>query len=193
MPLSDDMRHAAAILDGTDKSGRALPSAPGFYWSPLGHRLVVGASHAPALEQAVRAEVAIFGGGQLAFGVGVRFFNKAGEASPWAARPYSWHSLDPGKWPIPPVADSRLIPFEERFVELVGLNATACGEAVSRYMALTSGFAMAIRNRVNASKNMNFKPEWLKSNVAQIERLAGSLGDATATTDRFVGDLLPNT
>ena len=73
--MNDQLRLALEVLDGRDRAGRDTPSQPGFVWTPRGHRLCLDAAQIGPLARAARAELAIFGNGAFAFGVGVRLFD----------------------------------------------------------------------------------------------------------------------
>lgn len=187
--MSDEMRRALAILDGTDKGERAVPREPGFYWSPQGHHFVVEASHAAGLFRAVRAEMALFGGdARMMFGVAIRLIDADGGAPPAAHAAYAW-GADPGKWPVSPASDPRTVPPDERQVTITAVDA-AGQPLVSRQMPLEARFAFALHNRVHMSRESNFSPVWRDRLAADIDRLARGGIDRIASP-RSVADLLP--
>src|SRR5262249_1879450 len=81
--MTDEMRRALAILDGTDKPGAGVPREPGFHWRQTGHYFVMDGDLAPALSQASACEAAVFGDQRLVFGVAIRLFGVGGSAGPW--------------------------------------------------------------------------------------------------------------
>ncbi len=168
MPISDELKRVIAIIDGSDKC-KCERNDIGFYFNPQsGCQLVVPTDQAPGLATAVRGELAIFGKGQLAFGVALRLCDAEGGVSPWVSCDYSWHS-DPGKWPVAPIADPRLVPLEERFLRIVSID--DAGQSAERTMPLEASFAWKLHNRIDTSRNANNFPGWLKLQREQIARM----------------------
>jgi hypothetical protein len=187
MPLTPDLLRAIELLDGTSDTAASPPTAPGLYWRPrTGHLLVVEAENRAALAVAGRAELKLFGSSHLAFGLGARFYDPAGNPSAWTSSMYIWR-LDPGHWRVPTVEDVRLLLDSERIIDIVAAGDTP----IARSAALPSDFVMYLRARVGGSAAMNAKPAWVRDAAARFPGLVKSGVLSQKTHERAVVDLLP--
>jgi hypothetical protein len=184
--ISDALRQALAIMDGSSGGDRAsLPREPGLQWGSQGSRLTLAAEYGPALERAARAEVALYGESRIAFALAIRFFDHAGNVSPWALTVYG----EPGGPDVPRIDDPKMLPDEERILEVVSVNPGTGRPGTVRSLPISVDFAFALRRRVQVSRDCNGMRNGVK-NVAEQFARAGCDGVERATA-RFSGDLYP--
>jgi hypothetical protein len=191
VPLNSELLRAIELLDGSaDTSASRTPTSAGLYHRPrTGHILILDSCHHEYLAAAVKAELVLFGRSVLSFGLGVRFYDAAGEAGRWISIQYAW-GVDPGKWRVAPVGDTRLIPPEERIIT-ISIPVVGEGTRLERQVLLPLDFTAYLRNRIGASEKSRTKPSWMKDQVAQFGRIAESGIMNSKTHERTIVDLLP--